>query len=259
MYQLTMAVSRVLDAMADTNVKGLDREKLHEPLSLYLSEIKDISDPYLAYQAAYAYQALLYVPDDETLWQATLRRAGNVIQGVAGLVTAVEGLDLNGFMDGLKDIQQRASGAVEIFKPAKSTSDSGNSFVECMKEGLRVKRKLTWYPALRGAKSLLRSGQLASFKRLFCEAPCRLDPVFQWGVCQLLGYVAADTTWDTKTRRSAVMFLGEIYNDRTVWESHANVQEWILAILTKLGSSTRDVQGGWSECSLIRLVNLDTC
>jgi hypothetical protein len=33
MYQLTMAVSHVLDAMADTNVTDLDREKLHEPLS----------------------------------------------------------------------------------------------------------------------------------------------------------------------------------------------------------------------------------
>ncbi|KAK3806074.1 MAG: hypothetical protein J3Q66DRAFT_422177 [Benniella sp.] len=245
MYQLTMAVSRVLDAMADTKVKGLDREKLHEPLSLYLSETKDISDPYLVYQAAYAYQALLYVPDDETLWQATLRRTGKVIQGVAGLVSAVKGLDLNGFMDGLKDIQQGVSGAAGMFKLAKSTvdgvksiSDNGKSFVECMKEGLGVKRKLTWYPALRGAESLLRSGQLANFKRLVCEAPCRRDPVFQWGVCQLLGEVAANSMWDTKARQSAVMFLGEIY--RTVWENHTNVQEWILVILMKLASSSGD-------------------
>ncbi|KAF9350357.1 hypothetical protein BGX34_001264 [Mortierella sp. NVP85] len=36
MYQLTMAVSHVLDAMADTKVTDLDREKLHEPLSSYL-------------------------------------------------------------------------------------------------------------------------------------------------------------------------------------------------------------------------------
>ncbi|KAK3806077.1 MAG: hypothetical protein J3Q66DRAFT_422193 [Benniella sp.] len=251
MYQLTMAVSRVLDAMADTKVKGLDREKLHEPLSLYLSEIKDISDPYLVYQAAYAYQALLYVPDDETLWQATLRRTGKVVQGVAGLVSAVKGLDLNGFMDGLKDIQQGMSGAAGVFKLAKSTidgvtslSDSGKDFVDCMKEGLGVERKLTWYPALRGAESLLRSGQLPNFKRLVCEAPCRRDPVFQWGVCQLLGEIAADSMWDAKTRQSAVMFLGEIYSDRTVWESHANVQEWILVILVKLSASTEnDVQG----------------
>ncbi|KAF9343519.1 hypothetical protein BGX34_006655, partial [Mortierella sp. NVP85] len=230
--------------MADTKVKGLDREKLHEPLALYLSEIKDVSDPYLVYQAAYAYQALLYVPDDETLWQATLRRTGKVVQGVAGLVSAVKGLDLNGFMDGLKDIQQGVSGAAGVFKlaksrfdGAKSLSDGGNDFVECMKEGLGVKRKLTWYPALRGAESLLRSGQLAQFKRLVCEAPCRLDPAFQWGVCQLLGEVAADSTWDAKTRGSAVMFLGEIYNNRTLWRDQRGVKEWILVILIKLGSS----------------------
>jgi len=109
-----------------------------------------------------------------------------------------------------------------------------------MKEGLGVKRKLTWYPALRGAESLLRSGQLVDFKRIVCEAPCRLDPVFQWGVCQLLGEVAANSMWDAMTRQSAIMFLGEIYSDRIVWESHANVQEWILVILLKLASSSGD-------------------
>jgi len=256
MYQLTMAVSRVLDAMADTKVKGLDREKLHEPLTLYLSEIKGVSDPYLVYQAAYAYQALLYVPDDETLWQATLRRTGKVVQGVAGLVSAVKGLDLNGFMDGLKDIQQGVSGAVGVFKLAKSTfdgvkslSDGGKDFVECMKEGLGIKRKLTWYPALRGAESLIRSGQLSQFKRLVCEAPCRLDPAFQWGVCQLLGDVAADSTWDAKTRGGAVMFLGEMYSNRTVWGDQTSVKEWILVILIRLGSSDgNDAQGELVDC-----------
>ena len=254
MYQLTMAVSRVLDAMADTKVKGLDREKLHEPLSLYLNDIKETTEPYLAYQAAYAYQALLYVPDDDTLWKATLRRTGKVIQGVAGLVSAVKGLDLNGFMDGLKDIEQGLSGVSGVFKMAQSTfegaksiADKGKSFVECMKEGLSVKRKLTWYPALRGAESLLRNGQLASFKRLVCEAPCRLDPAFQWGVCQLLGEVAADSMWDAKTRKSAVMFLGELYSNRTAWESQTNVQEWILVILMKLASSAQNEAQGELE------------
>jgi len=41
-----------------------------------------------------------------SMFQMTLRRTGKLIQGVAGLVNAVKGLDLNGFMDGLKDIQQ---------------------------------------------------------------------------------------------------------------------------------------------------------
>jgi len=252
MFQLTVSVSRVLDAMADTKVEGLNREELHEPLCVYLSEIKaDISDPYLAYQVSYAYQALLYVPDDETPLQATMRRTCKVIQGVAGLVSAVKGIDFNGFMDGLKDIQQGISGAAGVFELAKSTLgamtslvDGGKGFVECMKEGLGAKRKQRWYPVLRGAEALLRSGQLANFRRLVCEAPCRHDPAFQWGVCQLLGEVATDAMWDAKARRGAVMFLGEMYSNRTVWETQADVQERILLILMKLASlAGNDVQG----------------
>ncbi|KAF9920799.1 hypothetical protein BGZ65_010918, partial [Modicella reniformis] len=48
----------------EANVTGLDREKLHEPLTSYLDALKDSSDPYLVYQAAYVYQAPLCVPDE---------------------------------------------------------------------------------------------------------------------------------------------------------------------------------------------------
>ena len=75
-YHLTLAASNVLDAMADTKVEGLNRETLHEPLSMYLDALKGNSEPYLVFQAAYTCQAVLCVPDNETLWQATLRRGG---------------------------------------------------------------------------------------------------------------------------------------------------------------------------------------
>ncbi|KAG0345626.1 hypothetical protein BGZ54_005521, partial [Gamsiella multidivaricata] len=45
--RLTLAVSNVLDVMADTKVSGLKREELHEPLSTYLNGLKGSSDPYL--------------------------------------------------------------------------------------------------------------------------------------------------------------------------------------------------------------------
>ncbi|KAI8355257.1 hypothetical protein B0O80DRAFT_448863, partial [Mortierella sp. GBAus27b] len=101
MHQLTLSVSHVLDAMADTGVKDLDREKLHQPLMEHLKRLKKSPDPYLVYQAAYAYQALLCVPDDETLWQAALRRTGRVVHGISGLVSAVKSVDLVKFIDGL--------------------------------------------------------------------------------------------------------------------------------------------------------------
>ncbi|KAF9991382.1 hypothetical protein BGZ80_009164, partial [Entomortierella chlamydospora] len=60
--------------MVDSQVKGLSREQLHEPLSDYLKELQKDSDPYLVYQAVYAYQALQYIPDDETILQSMMRR-----------------------------------------------------------------------------------------------------------------------------------------------------------------------------------------
>ncbi|KAF9348605.1 hypothetical protein BGX34_002385, partial [Mortierella sp. NVP85] len=254
MNQLTMAVSNVLDAMADTKVTGLDRQKLHEPLSIYLKELQESKDSYLVYQAAYAYQALLCVPDNETTWQAAMRRSGKVVQGVAGLVSAARGLDLVKFMKGLEDIQKGFTGAsrvVEVFKPAYdgiiSLTESGQSFLECLKEGFSFERKRDWYSALRGADFVIRDGELASFKKLVCEAPCRLDVAFQWGVCQRLGEIAANPVWDTGIRRSAIAFLGEIYRNDEEWGQHPSVKQWILNILMQMAS----VSGIGSQCAAV--------
>jgi len=252
MYQLTMAVSHVLDAMADTKVTDLNREKLHEPLSLYLSGLKKSSDPFLVYQAAYAFQALLCVPDDESTWQAAMRRTVKVIQGVSGLVTAVKGLDLVKFMEGLENIQKGVAGASKVAGVVKSTYDKvttlvtgGQSFMNSLKDGFSFERKRDWYSALRGADALIRDGELATFKRLICEAPCRYDPAFQWGVCQRLGEMAGNSKWDTVTRRSAMVFLGEIYRNDAMWGQQTSVKQWILNILMQLSFSS----GGPSQCT----------
>jgi len=196
---------------------------IHEPLAAYLDELKKSSDPYLVYQAAYTYQALLCVPDDESLWQATLRRTGKVIQGVSGLVSAVKGLDLSGFINGLGKIQQGLAGAGEIvqvvktaYEGAVSLGESGQGFLECLQEGFSFNRKCAWYMALRGADSLIRDGSFIEFKKLVCDAPCRRDVAFQWGVCQRLGEIAANSEWNGETRRSAIVFLGKIYQDDVV-------------------------------------------
>ncbi|KAG0218564.1 hypothetical protein BGX31_011571, partial [Mortierella sp. GBA43] len=129
-YTLSLAVSHVLDAMADAGVKNLDRVTLHEPLAAYLDKLKKSSDSFLVYQAAYASQALLYVPDNESLGQAALRRTGKVIQGVSGLVSAVKGLDLNGFMGGLKEIQNGLAGVSQAIEVAKTAFEGAKSLAE---------------------------------------------------------------------------------------------------------------------------------
>jgi hypothetical protein len=213
------------------------------------------SDPFLVYQAAYAYQALLCVPDNETTWQAAMRRTGKVIQGVAGLVSAVKGLDLDKFMEGLSNIQQGVEGVIKVIDVVKDAyqgvatlAKSGQGFVECLKEGLSFERRREWYAALRGADTLIRDGELATFKKLVCGAPCRYDPAFQWGVCQRLGEMAANPMWDAVVRRGAIAFLGEMYRDDHMWGNQSNVKQWIINILMQLASATSSGNSGVLQC-----------
>ncbi|KAF9110645.1 hypothetical protein BGX30_007915, partial [Mortierella sp. GBA39] len=92
-YYLTLAISRVLDFMADHKTQDLDRILEHEPLSGVLSGLKGSTNPYLMYQACYAFQALQYVPNNETVLQAVLRHSQGVVEGVVK-ITALGKLDL---------------------------------------------------------------------------------------------------------------------------------------------------------------------
>ncbi|KAF9351705.1 hypothetical protein BGX34_000412 [Mortierella sp. NVP85] len=245
LHQLTVAVSNVLDAMADANVTDLDRVTLHEPLSSYLKELKGSSDPYLVYQAAYAYQALLCVPDNEPTWQAAMRRTGKVIQGVSGLVSAVKGLDLGKFVEGLRGIQKGFEGVVDLAKETydnvMALKESGQQFLGCLTEGFSFDRKRDWYSALRGADAMIRDGELAEFRTFVCGAPCRLDPAFQWGVSQRLGEIAGNPKWNADVRQSAILFLGEIYRNDAVWGRQPSVKQWIINILGQLASLSANV------------------
>ncbi|KAK3821635.1 MAG: WD40-repeat-containing domain protein [Benniella sp.] len=263
-YQLTLAVSHILDAMADAKITGMDRKRLRDPLSSYLDGLKESSDPFLVYQAAYAYQAMLCVPDNVPTWQTAMPCNGKTPQDVSRSTSAEkEGFDLVKFILALEDIQKGFEGASNVigvvystYDRAKSLVTKGQGLIESLKEGLSFNIKRDWYSALRGADILIRDGQLATFKDLVCEAPCRYDPAFQWGVCQRLGEIAADPRWDEKTRQSAITFLGEIYKNDESWGQHTSVKYWILNILTQLSSSSE----GPSQCILagVLLQKLET-
>ncbi|KAG0283575.1 hypothetical protein BGZ97_008484, partial [Linnemannia gamsii] len=240
-YQLMVAVSRVLDAMADCKVEGLDRVALHECLAGYINDLKGSADPHMVYLAAYAFQVLECVPDNESPWQATKRRTGNVVQGVFSFVKAVKGLDVNSFLEGIRHIEDGLDGAVKVFQTLQDGYDnvtalrnSGQGLLEALKDGLSFNHKRSWYAALRGLDRVLRDGQLSKFRILVFAAPCRRSLAFQWGVCQRLGDLAANPAWDAESREDALEFLAEIYQNDAVWGHHEHVKQKILDILMHL-------------------------
>ncbi|KAG9067027.1 hypothetical protein KI688_012939 [Linnemannia hyalina] len=238
---LTLAVSRILDAMADHKVQDLDRVVEHEPLSAVLSGMRGSSDPYLMYQACYAFQALQYVPDDETVLQAVLRHSTGVVDGLVK-VTSVFKLDLGSVLEELEKLQGVAVSAIGIattvYEGVGSLHESGRGVLESLKEGLGSGQKRPWYPAIRAAYAFVQAGQLKDLKQLIYEAPCRQDPLFQWGICQLLGEIAVDPVWAVTVRQQAIDFLGHLYKEDQEWGRDESVKGWMLTILSTLRSSS---------------------
>jgi hypothetical protein len=101
-------------------------------------------------------------------------------------------------------------------------------------------------------------GNLLSSGNSSYEAPCQHDAAFQWGVCQRLGEVASNTMWDSETRRGAIGFLGEMYQNDGVWGDQANVKQWIVNILMQLSSlSGSEIQCMWTtHCDTQLILNM---
>lgn len=237
LYHLTLAVSRILDVMAKNRVKDLDRVNIHEPLSVFLRTMKDSSDPYLMYQACHAFQALQSVPDDETALEAFLRQSARLMDCLIGISGLVQ-LNFGGFLDGVKEgqkvIEETASTVKSAFEGVLSLFESGRGAVDSVREGLGSRHKHLWYLTVRGATALVRDGRLAELNKLIFEAPCRGDPLFQMGICQLLGEIADDETWDVVTRKQAVDFIGVLYRDDRDWGRDESVKQWMWTILIRI-------------------------
>ncbi|KAG0050413.1 hypothetical protein BGZ89_003846, partial [Linnemannia elongata] len=174
LYQLTLAVSRILDVMADHKVQDLDRVVEHEPLSAVLSGLKNSWDPYLMYQACYAFQALQYVPENESALQAVLRHSTGVADGLVKL-TAVFKVDVASVLEGLGTLQEAFGGAISVagtvYEGVSSLMESGRGVLDSLKEGFGSGQKRLWYPAVKAAYAFAQVGQLKDLKLLIVEAP----------------------------------------------------------------------------------------
>ncbi|KAF9901683.1 hypothetical protein EC991_005787 [Linnemannia zychae] len=253
LYQLTLAVAAILDVMAENKVNDLDRINQHEPLVNVLSGLKGTSDPYLLYQASYAYQALQYVPNNESTTQAIVRNSMGVVESMVKL-SGVLKLDVGGFLEGLKGFAEVAVNVFEVAKAgyegASSLIESGQGIFESLGEALGSGHKRSWYTVVRRAQAFVREGRLADFCRLVIEAPCRRDPFFQWGICQLLGEIATDSNWDLETRKQAVDFLSALIKDEEDWCKDPSVKAWALTLLERISVAPADSLTSNSDASI---------
>jgi len=202
--------------MVDCGVKDLDREQEHEPLLRTLSKLRKHTDPRVRYQVEYACRALQLIPDDETFRQGLTRNSLALAGGLMKVSGAIS-LDLGSVPEGLPVVIKSGRGLVDNLKKHFGTGD-----------------KNPWFLAVRDAEALVSEGRLVDFNLLICEINCRQDPFFQWYICQILGDMALDPSWDSTTREQAIKLLGEIFSCNSGSDHHRDVRRWILTILYKI-------------------------
>ncbi|KAG9064388.1 hypothetical protein KI688_003576 [Linnemannia hyalina] len=234
---LILSLARVLDVMVAGKVKDLNRDRDHQPMLQLLDGLKNSDNVVQRYEATYAYQALQYAPDDETPLQVLWRYAKVVAAG-AGAVSSVFKLDPEGFLKGIKSLQEIGEGVV-------GAVSTGIEVVETLRvgagEAVRVSenkfdfmKKRSWYLALQGTALFIRQGRLSDFNLVVSQAPCRNNPNFQWGICRQIGEIAVDPLWDVLVRQQAVNFLDELFRNGADWKPHVDVKRWILTILIQI-------------------------
>ncbi len=243
-YRLAMAICQVLDAMADNHVTDLDREKLHEPLKNFFNGLKHSKDPYLVYQAEYACQALARVPDDETPWRGAWRRASGIFRGVMKFAKAAKAFDVEGFIDGLKDLQEPLSELAQFvsdtYKQMRELKESGQELIESLKDGFSFERKHVWYPMLRGMDEVP-SDQLDTFKQnLMREGlqACRWHKIFLWGLSERLARIAAHPEQASDIRKQALQWLGELYENEQMWSKHPIIKKRVVQLIQMLADNS---------------------
>ncbi|KAG0293397.1 hypothetical protein BGZ96_002865 [Linnemannia gamsii] len=243
-YHLVITISRVLDALVEGNIKGLQRTEHHQPLLEILNELRDSSDPCLKFHASYAWQALQYVGDDESPLHAALRFGGGLTRAALS-VASVFKFDPENLFSGLQQLGQAAGQAYDVTKTmvegAQALRAGGEGIVDSMWNGFQSGAKRAWYPALQGARVCILEGRLADFERIIYEAPCRRELEFQQGVCHLLGEVALDPIWEIKTRKQAVDFLQELFMADGKKSFHAGAKKAILGILGRVSENAEQI------------------
>ncbi|KAF8930486.1 hypothetical protein BGZ58_008204 [Dissophora ornata] len=237
MYHLILAISKILEAMVTSKIKDLDRTQDHQPLLKILSDLRSVygeTDPYLKFLVKYAYQTLLYFPDDETLPQAIWRYTQPLAIGASGVASLLK-LDLKNTLSAAEHVQQVAGNAIGVVKSGiegfKATLTAGEGAFQCAKKLNQSGERQEWYLAVQAMYTFVRNGQLVEFNQAICKARCRSDRNFQQGVCQILGEIAVDPLLDITNRQYAIDFLGKLYKNNSEWGNHLEVKKWILSIL----------------------------
>jgi len=221
-------LSDILDAMGDSNVIKVGRLNLHEPLYTILDTLSKDDEILIAAQAAYAKQALVRVPNDESKWRSMIRHGQVLMQGFASLYKILSEKDLSSLLT-----------AYDNFKMAVDFQE----------------RKLDWYGDIRILKLLAEKNLFKTFSNVIeMQIKETSNPLLVSNILIILLELARDHI-DLETKKWALDFISDLFLNDSRWGNKKNVKKKILSKLIDCASLPDEETAAYAKTILVSLEN----
>ncbi|PYI18655.1 hypothetical protein BO99DRAFT_474158 [Aspergillus violaceofuscus CBS 115571] len=244
-YSLCHTLGALLDVAVDIKAAGIDKETLRDPLIEQLAGLKDHDEPRLAQAAAYAYEALQGISDNQGPWDIFWSNSGKVIAVAAKTAGAVSTMNPEKLLDAGPDL-------MELLEFFKRVYDGGRELVEAMKtidevfvENMRrLPHQRLWYGILRYTGMLISAGgnSFDTLEHILSKVPCGDSWQFWCGLYAQLeqGFILGGQ----RGKNRIIGVVNETFKLKSFQETkvkNSRVQQWIDLI-----SETCN-QKGWKQ------------
>ncbi|RAL12424.1 NACHT domain-containing protein [Aspergillus homomorphus CBS 101889] len=246
-YILCHSLGALLDVAVDIKASEVDKESLRDPLLKQLRRLKDKDEPRLAQAAAYAFEALQGVSDNQGPWDIFWNTSGTVLALAAKTAGAVSAMNPEKLLEAGPNL-------MELLEWFKKIYGEGREMVEAMKnmdqvfvENIqRLPKQRIWYGVLRYT-GLLIAAEGSSFDTLnhiLAKVPCGDNWQFWCGL-----YAQLEQSYlrgDEQTKEKIISLTHTTLSLPSLRKSEAkepHVQHWINLISETFG------HGNWKKSS----------
>ncbi|KAI9926792.1 hypothetical protein MW887_003888 [Aspergillus wentii] len=235
-YRFLYILGTVLDVAMDIHLEGIDREKIHQPLSDTLRGLRKHDDARIAQAATYAYEALHGIPNNEGPMDVFLRTSGTAISATAKIASSVASMDPGKALSAVPDILEIVGYLGKLLESletiGKTMMDVKNAFLQDIEQLLK---QSPWYSVLRFTGPLIAGHELSlSFellKDVIPELPCCDDYRFWCGL-----YDQLEQRWmdeDDNAKSHIIAFVKWTFHQQSLKDIKSkdkHVQDWINLI-----------------------------
>ncbi|RAH75006.1 NACHT domain-containing protein, partial [Aspergillus aculeatinus CBS 121060] len=244
-YLLCYTLGVLLDVAVDIKASEIDKDSLRDPLLKLLADLKDHDEPRLAQAAAYAYEALRGISDNQGPWDIFWSNSWRVIAVAARTAGAVSTMNPERLLEAGPDL-------MELLEFLKKIYDAGKDLVEAIKEMdevfveniRRLPNQRLWYGILRYTSMLIMTGgnSFDTLEHILPKVPCGDSWQFWCGLYAQLeqGFLLGGQ----REKNRIIRVVNVTFDMKSLQEIKAKslrVQQWINLI-----SETFD-QKGWKQ------------